>query len=233
MNQPKIIQKRVGYSNSLLIVNGENSILVDTGVRGNFRMFRKMFREAGIQSNDIKLIILTHTHYDHSGNLHKLAEFTGAKVLVHKNEFENLKNGFTPIPKGQRYFMPFVTRLGRILLPKFASPKPFLANIINTGEYGLDEFGVDAKVISTPGHSEGSQSVLIGKTLISGDVFLNLRYGVIFPHFANEPEVLLRTWQKIYNLGVTEIYPGHGPRMKVEKTYPEFEKWKKKLNVEI
>lgn len=233
MNRPKIIQKRVGYSNSILIVNGENSILVDTGVKGHMKMFQKMLKDEGLLPANIKLIILTHTHYDHTGNLHKLVDWTGAKVMVHKNEFENLKNGFTPIPHGQRFYTAFVSGLGRKLMPKFASPQPFLADIINNDEYDLQEFGLNGKVISTPGHSAGSQSVLLENTLISGDVFLNLPYGVIFPHFANQPEELLMTWKKIYDLGVEKIYPGHGFCMKVEKTFASFKRWKKKLNVEI
>jgi len=233
MDRYRIIQKRVGYSNSTLIVNGINSILVDTGVKGHLKMFKKMFNQFGLKPADIKLIILTHTHYDHTGNLYPLVELTGAKVLVHKNEFQNLKNGFTPIPKGQGFLTGIITRVGRAVLPGFASPKAFTADLVNEGEFDLNEFGLNAKVISTPGHSEGSQSVLIDDKLISGDVFINLRNGIIFPHFANEPVLLLKTWKSLYNRGVKVIFPGHGPVMKVEKTFSAFEHWKKKLNVDF
>ncbi len=233
MNAPKIIPKRIGYSNSSLILHGTNSILVDTGVSGHIHQFEKLFRRYNLKPDDIKLIILTHIHYDHAGNLHDLVKLTGAKVLVHRNEYEKLKNGFIHIPTGQGIYTHFITTLGKKLLPKFASPKPFKADLINDDEYDLSDFGLQAKVISTPGHSSGSQSVLMGDKLISGDAFLNLKYGVIFPHFAEDPKLLLQTWQKLYNLGVQEIYPGHGPKLQIEKTYPVFEKRKKKLKVEL
>lgn len=227
----KILLKRIGYSNSALIINGTNSILVDTGVKGNMKKFRVLFREAGLEPSDIKLIVLTHTHYDHTGNLKKLVNYTGAQVLVHKNEFENLKNGFTPIPVGQGKYSNFISELGRKVHPKYASPKPFVADIINDDEFDLSQFKIDAKVISTPGHTSGSQSVLSGNQLISGDTFLNFKNGRIFPPFANDPRVLLITWEKLFNLNIKTVYPGHGKPFKIEKAYTDFERWKKKFGM--
>ena len=225
----KIIQKRIGYSNVTLIVNGENSVLVDTGVKGHLKQIQNLFNRAGLRPSDIKLIVLTHTHYDHTGNLIEMVKLTGAKVVVHKNEYENLKKGFTPIPKGTRIFSRFVAGFGKRVRPKFASPVAFTADIITEDEFDLNEFGLNAKIIHTPGHSMGSQAVLIGKIIIAGDAFVNMKNGYIFPPFANNPDILLQTWQKIFGLGIEEIYPGHGPKFKVEKAMPHYKKWKQKL----
>jgi glyoxylase-like metal-dependent hydrolase (beta-lactamase superfamily II) len=162
--------------------------------------------------------------------LHKLVKLTGAKVLVHQHEFKSLQQGFIPIPTGQGKYSGFISKLGKAVYPKFASPKPFLADIINEDEFDLKGFGINGKVISTPGHTIGSQSVLLGKMLISGDTFINIRNGVIFPPFANDPVTLLKTWQQLYEIGIHTIYPGHGLRLKVEKTFPVFERWKVKLD---
>lgn len=223
--------KRVGYSNCTLIVNGSRSVLIDTGVNGFSKMITGMFRQNQLKPTDIRLIILTHVHYDHTGNLHELTKLTGAKVLVHKNEFENLKNGRMPIPDGQRLLVKLVSTLGKLIVPGFASPKPFTADIVNQDEYDLSAFGINGKVISTPGHSPGSQSVVIGNKIIAGDCFMNMNYGVVFPHFAENPQLLLESWQKIFKYGVEEIYPGHGKLLKAEKAYPVLLKWQNKLNV--
>jgi glyoxylase-like metal-dependent hydrolase (beta-lactamase superfamily II) len=225
----KMISTRVGYSNSILLVNGSNSVIIDTGVRGYFHHFKTLLKQFSLKPTDIKLIILTHTHYDHTGNLKPLAKLTGAKVLVHKNEFENLKNGFIRIPTGQGTYSGLISKLGRIVYPKFASPKPFIANLINENEFDLREFGIDGKIITTPGHTAGSQSVLLGKRLISGDTFINIQNGKILPPFVNEPKILLETWQNLFDLGIEEIYPGHGQPFKVEKALAEFERLKKRI----
>lgn len=226
----KIISTRVGYSNSILLLNGSNSVIIDTGVRGYFYHFKNQLKQFNLKPTDIKLIILTHTHYDHTGNLRLLAELTGAKVIVHKNEFENLKNGFIKIPTGQGKYSRLISAVGKAVYPRFASPKQFTADIINEDEFDLKEFGFDAKIISTPGHSAGSQSVLLGKTLISGDTFVNIRNGIIFPPFATEPKILLETWQMLFDMGIEEIYPGHGNSFKVERAVEEFERWKKRIS---
>lgn len=229
MQQPVIVMRRIGYSNVSLIINGNNSILVDTGVKGNLKSILRMIKNYRLNLHDITLIILTHTHYDHTGNLKELTELTGASVLVHAKEFENLKNGFTPIPKGQRLIMRIISELGKLLVPRFASPEPFIADLVNNNEFDLNAFGIDGKVIYTPGHSLGSQSVIIGKRVIAGDCFMNMGYGVVFPHFAENPKLLLESWKKMFDLGVEEIYPGHGKKLTAERAFQIYEKWNRKL----
>jgi hydroxyacylglutathione hydrolase len=230
MGNLKIVPIKIGFSNSVLIVNGTNSILIDTGVKGHLEQFEMLFRKYKLKPTDIKLIILTHTHYDHTGNLNELAKRTGAKVLVHKSEFENLKNGFTPIPKGTRFYTKIIVALGRWLKPGYASPAPFTAQLVNTEEYKLLDYEIDGLVIHTPGHTNGSQSVIIGKTVIAGDTFFNVREKIVFPPFANFPKQVLESWDTIFKLGIEEIIPAHGKKFKVEKALAEYEKWKFKIN---
>ena len=228
-NNIGIFWTRVGYSNMVLLKNSETAILVDTGVKGNLNHITHFLKHKNITPADIKLIVLTHTHHDHTGNLHELAKLTAAPVLVHQSEFDNLKNGFTPIPKGMGFYTRFVSGLGSIVLPRFASPKAFEAQLINENEFDLNPFGVDAKIITTPGHTKGSQSVLVGDTLVAGDAFLNLSNGIIFPHFCNEPATLLKTWEMLFDSGIKTIIPGHGKPFAIEKAFQDYEKWKKKI----
>ena len=226
---PGIITTKIGYSNSILLLNGANSVLIDTGIKGYLQQFKDLFKQHNLHPTDIKLIVLTHTHYDHTGNLNELVKLTGAKVLVHKNEFENLKTGFTAIPSGTRFYTKAVVFLGRKLKPRHASPVPFTADFINTTRYSLANFGIDGEVIHTPGHTAGSQSVLIGKTLIAGDTFFNVREKIIFPPFANNPQQVLKTWQDLFEMGIDEIIPAHGKKFSAEKAIVEFKIWKQKF----
>lgn len=228
-NNCGIFWARVGYSNVVLLKNSETAVLVDTGVKGNLNHIIHFLKHKNVNPEELKLVVLTHTHHDHTGNLHELAKLSGAPVLVHQNEFENLKNGFTRIPKGMGFYTRIISGLGSIVVPRFASPKAFEAQLINENEFGLNPFGMDAKIISTPGHTNGSQSVLAGDTLVAGDTFLNLSNGIIFPHFCNDPATLLQTWEMLFNSGIKTVVPGHGKPFAIEKAFPEFEKWKKKI----
>jgi len=225
--------KRVGYSNVILIVNGSNSIIIDTGVRGNLNKILKIIEKHGLKPVDVRLIILTHTHYDHTGNLHKLQNITGAEVLVHEKEYENLRKGNIPIPDGQRLLMRIVSGTGKLLIPNFASPRPFTASIINYQNFDLSPWGIEGHVFHTPGHSRGSQSVVIGEAVVSGDCFMNMAYGVVFPHFAENPRLLLQSWKMLFDLGIKDIYPGHGKKLSRNKAWPVFLKWKKKLQANV
>ena len=126
---PGIIPAHIGYSNSILLVNGSESVLIDTGIKGHLQHFKTLFKQHNLEPEDIKLIVLTHTHHDHTGNLKELAKITGAKILVHKNEFNNLKNGFTPIPKGISFRTRIISQFGKMIYSKYASPEPFVADI--------------------------------------------------------------------------------------------------------
>jgi glyoxylase-like metal-dependent hydrolase (beta-lactamase superfamily II) len=41
--------------------------------------------------------------------------------------------------------------------------------------------------------------------------------------------MLLETWQKLFDMGIEEIYPGHGKPLQVEKAMEEFERWRKRI----
>ena len=83
-----------------LIIRDTGSVMIDTGVQWNMKRIELLFQKYNLIPSDIKLIVLTHVHRDHTGNLQKLKKLTGADVLVHKNEYQNLKNGFMSISDG-------------------------------------------------------------------------------------------------------------------------------------
>ena len=222
---------RIGYSNSILIINGENSILVDTGIKNLGKIVLQEIINCGLKPTDIKLIILTHTHFDHVANAHYLKEKTGAQIVVHENEKESLERGYKTIPKGTLPFTKISSWLGRNVVPFIGKYNPVKAEIAVREKLDLNPWKIDGYVLHTPGHTSGSISVIINKSAITGDTFFNRGYNIIFPPFADSPETLIKTWHQIFQLGITEIYPGHGNKFKVGKAFPDFEKWKKKLNI--
>lgn len=224
MAKPRIIQLQIGLTTPVLILNGDYSVLVDASVHGKTEEFLKAFKQYSLEPNQIKLIVLTHVHYDHAGNLEELREITGAKVIVNQREAEWLRKGLVPIPRGTNWWSRLIVVLGDLLMPGYASPRPFEADMQVDESLDLSPWGIDARIIHTPGHSIGSQSLLLGNEIIAGDCFFNIKGLPYFPPFADDRQQLLATWQKIFDLGVEYIYPGHGPRFSVEKAKEEYEK---------
>jgi glyoxylase-like metal-dependent hydrolase (beta-lactamase superfamily II) len=54
-------------SSSVILMHDEFPILVDTGLRSDWKTIKKGIEEAGFSVEDVKLIINTHLHPDHTG----------------------------------------------------------------------------------------------------------------------------------------------------------------------
>ena len=231
MKNPTLIQLEAGFVNPVLIANDENSILVDTGRKGFGKKIIQQIEKAGLKPSDIKLIILTHTHFDHAGNARFLKEKTGAKILVHKNEAECLEKGYTVIPRGTMPFSKRLSWIGRNIVPfigKYPSVKP---DIIVEKAFDLSPWKLGASIIYTPGHTHGSVSVVLNDILLAGDMFFNRGLKGVFPPFADDPELLLKSWEKVFELGIKTIYPGHGARISVNKAMETYKIKKKEFTV--
>ncbi|MGZ6502857.1 MAG: MBL fold metallo-hydrolase [Tumebacillaceae bacterium] len=75
----------VGPVNLYLLVDGEMLTLVDTGplTKQAEDVLEQGLQELGFQVEDLKQIVLTHFHVDHTGMLEKLVTRSGAKVYAH------------------------------------------------------------------------------------------------------------------------------------------------------
>ena len=210
MKPIEIFKIRAGTSNIYLLVNGNQSILIDAGNKGNYAKVLKALRQFGLKVTDISLIILTHTHYDHTGGLKKLKELTSAKVLVHEKESLNLEAGNTAIPEGTSKLTKLICCIGRNFFPfitKFPAVKP---DLIFDSVFNLDQYGIDGYVIHTAGHTIGSVSIILAEKAFVGDAMMGFSSKKAFPHFANDIPELLKSWEKLLLTGCTEFYPGHG-----------------------
>ena len=181
---------------------------------GKAGLFNKTLAKLNIRPDEIKLIVLTHSHFDHSGSAAEIRDLTGARIAVHESERTFLEEGGMIIPKGvnlwgkltRPVFFPIFKRI------KFPRLKPDL--FITDKPHSLAEFGIEGSIIHTPGHTFGSLSVVLD----TGDAFVGcmahngwpfrLRPGL--PIYALDIGVLLDSWRTLLARGVKMIYPGHG-----------------------
>lgn len=200
--------------NRCYIIQSEGTIMIDGGPPNSLKKFEKYLDELSINPSEIQLIVLTHADFDHAGSAKDFKGLTGAKILIHKNESKNLEGGTAS-------WAPGVTAWGKISQFLF---KPLLAAkkipglkadiIMEEDEFQLKEFGIEGKIIFTPGHSPGHVSVLLN----NGDCFAgcmahNIRLFTPrpdLPIYADNVDHLKKSWEKLFEMGVKTIYPGHG-----------------------
>ena len=155
------------------------------------------------KSGSLELIVITHGDIDHTGNCAYLREHYGAKIAMHEGDTEMcMKDGMTrdrgeipadfPLPlmvlwltKGLLTFA-----LGQV---RWRKPfDPFEPDLLLEEGQSLAEYGFDAKILYTPGHSKGSVSVLTDDgDLICGDMFSNA-WGRIINSLFNEPKIIVK-----------------------------------------
>lgn len=204
---------KVGVTNCYLLKSNSCNVLIDTGYKGKTQLILDFLENNKILPKSIGLIILTHAHYDHIGNASELKKITGAKILLHKDDLTLLDLGVTDSLSTKP-----LNVWGKILLSKVASidtsfnhPKP---DIIIDSDFDLSNYGINGRIIHTPGHSNGSISVILGSgNAFIGDLAMNglpLRIGAGEPIFGENIKEVYQSWIKLVENNANTLYPGHG-----------------------
>jgi N-acyl homoserine lactone hydrolase len=174
------IGKSIEFSSTCyLIRHGGSSLMWDTGVPEATmgdpkgwstlpklivyhldRTITSQLAEIGLKTSDIDYVAISHTHGDHIGNV-KL--FPDATVLLQRAEYDWINSGPLTDPNLNQLV---------ILARQLMGPPKNLKLI----DGDLDVFGDGSVIlISTPGHTPGSQSLMVhlansGYIVLSGDV---------------------------------------------------------------
>jgi hydroxyacylglutathione hydrolase len=147
------------------------------------------------QESDLRInrILVTHGHPDHVNGLEALLEATDAKVYVHVNETDYMRQ---------------VAAVFRMPV-EFMNKRSGNFHPVSDGEEIL--IGkLPVQFLHTPGHTPGSQCFLVEKNLVSGDtLFINACGRMDLP--GGDPEKMW--WSLNYRLRELEdntiLYPGH------------------------
>jgi len=219
----RVIRILSGRSNSYIVKSGLVNLLVDTGVKSSYNKLIEGLTSVNCFTLDY--IVLTHSHFDHCANTSLLVEKYGCRVILSKVESRMVSEGITPIPKGSFFAAKILSALGRKFESSFASYTPFTPDIEVGKCFDLNIHGVNIKIIHTPGHSAGSISVLVDKEIaIVGDTLFGVFPGSVFPPFADNVQLLYKSWHNLLESGCSVFLPGHGKKISRQLLHSQLKK---------
>ena len=130
------------YVGSYLLDTSEGIVLIDVALQETAYLLFDSIRKVGFDPQNIKKVLISHGHVDHTGALRKVQEYSNCEVWF---------------PKGDAFFLK--ERRDLILeedhCPEFQVTDYFDYNTI------MDFGNIQIKPIHTPGHTPGCTSFLI------------------------------------------------------------------------
>ena len=209
----KIYPIHCGFT-TVYALKGDGVILIDGGDPNTLGNIKKGLAKALIQPEEIKLIILTHGHWDHIGSARDIKQMTKAKILLHHKDMHFLADEKPTQPPGLNSWGRTLSALLTFMSPMIHVPKFEVAIIAEDKELSLAEYGIPGRIIPTPGHSWGSVSVLLdsGDAFV-GDLAMNLfplRLNPGLPIFGDDMTIVKNSWKKLLDSGAKTVYPAHG-----------------------
>ena len=81
---------------AFLIVTPKGDILTDGGLPESAPFIEKNIQALGFKLSDVKILLNSHAHFDHSGGLAKLKADTGAKFIASTGDQPFLESGHIP-----------------------------------------------------------------------------------------------------------------------------------------
>lgn len=173
--------------NTFLLQTEEgNLVVIDPGE--NYKKIKEAEQNLGMK---IKAVLLTHAHFDHAGCAKKLQD-DGALIYVSELDAPKLKNEYN---------------LGSHFGRKF---EYLTADFTFDGGQTIDVLGIKFKVLSTPGHTDGSVCFMLDNMLFTGDT---LFYGSVgrTDMLGGDRQALNNSIKMLFSLdGDYSVYPGHG-----------------------
>ncbi|MEC3606758.1 MBL fold metallo-hydrolase [Bacillus glycinifermentans] len=202
--------------NPVLVWDEESSVLIDTGMPGQFEQIRREIEKAGVPISSLQAVILTHQDIDHIGNLPDLLQEAGgrAKSYAHKLEKPYIE-GERPLMKTDPKHMDEETKkaMPQALLAILEHPPK--AKIDRELEDGMElPFCGGIRVIATPGHTAGHISLYLkkSKTLITGDALVSSE-GVLqppVPRVTPDMKQAIKSLEKFLDYDIDRVICYHG-----------------------
>ncbi|MEV4510417.1 MBL fold metallo-hydrolase [Dactylosporangium sp. NPDC049525] len=155
-----VFEISIAFVHAHLVVVDDGVVLVDTGLPRRSAKIDQALHEARRAVGDVRAILLTHWHADHTGGAADLARRSGARTVAHAIDVPVI-TGAAPLP---------LTALQKVSKLFTGTPEPVAVDEVISADGPLALPGFTA--VHTPGHTPGHVSYLLdrdGGVLFAGD----------------------------------------------------------------
>jgi hydroxyacylglutathione hydrolase len=198
---------KLGTVNCYLVETDRGFVLVDTGSSNRGAELEGKLASAGCKPGSLRLIVLTHGDFDHTGNATYLRTKFGAKIAMHRVDLSMAERGDMFYNRSSSNV---VLRWLSPILFRFSRAHRFRPDLYLEEGDGLSQYGFDAQVLSLPGRSRGSIGPLAaGGDLFCGDQLENIK-GPSINSIMDDPSACEASLEKLRRFEIHTVYAGHG-----------------------
>ena len=201
----------LGMVNAYL-VNEEELTLIDSGVPNSADAIGEAVLQLGRRPDEIKRIVVTHLHVDHSGSVAEVKRRSGATVYMHPLDAAEVLRG-----QGAREMNPTPGVLSFLVTKLFMSHAPSAVEAYETDatleEGDTLDFAGDMRVLHLPGHAEGQIALYSpshGGVLIAADAAANMAGRLGFPIVVEDLAVAKESLRRLAEFDFEVAVFGHG-----------------------
>jgi glyoxylase-like metal-dependent hydrolase (beta-lactamase superfamily II) len=149
-----------------LLVSDDGIVLVDSGFIGDFLRIQRAIEKLGRKPNDLKVILITHGHLDHTSNAARVRDWSGAKVYAPLGDELHIQGRYPY--RGAARVCGSLEKIGRWLI-NFTPP------VVDAWLCDGEELPLwgGLKVVGLPGHTNGHIGFYssVKRVLFAGDAF--------------------------------------------------------------
>jgi glyoxylase-like metal-dependent hydrolase (beta-lactamase superfamily II) len=205
-----IYYKRFYYFNLYVIKGKDGDILIDTG----FVCMKKRIKK-WLDKFNIKLIILTHAHVDHTWNCAYIKKLYNCEVAIGKNDVSNLDNRkINPVPSKNKYKL--WTKLMNFGMKLFVPKEMNIDTFLETNQM-IERYGLKIKIIDLKGHTSGSIGIYYKDYLFAGDALVYRGKSPTIAFQNQNHEDAEESYEQIKKLNPKIIFVGHDKEIINEK----------------
>ena len=194
-----------GTDNCYIVSSGKDAILFDTASGENLQ---QVLDECS--KYDLKLIVLSHPHFDHAENAAALSKKFNVPVAYNEAD-DGIFDDYNSQPLHSYGLVGFVVLKASLkVLSQTKVTRPENRFFVKEGDTLADYGFPDIKVVELPGHSMGSIGLLVANdAMLVGDALDNwIKPGM--GHLYTDLEAEKKTVEKIRSFGKRTYYYGHG-----------------------